>query len=501
MAEYREKLLLCSSAPLAQNPIIHLKSSCSLLKGVIRMQARKIVDGVWWVGAVDWDRRLFDSLIPLPDGTSYNAYFVKGTKKSALIDTVDPVMKRVLFERLKGLNSPAIDYIVANHIEQDHSGCIPEILAANPMAKAVTTAIGKTFLLDLLEVPEDRIIVVKDGDILDLGDKTLQFVSFPWVHWPETMLTWLPQQKILFSCDLFGSHYAFGELFVSDESTVLLAAKRYYAEIMMPFRTTIENNFGKVLKLEPQFIAPSHGQIHKRPKLIIDAYRDWISSPPKNLVAVPFISMHDSTRLMVQRFLEACSERGIAAEQYDLADADIGRLAMSLVDAGAIVLGSPMVLAGPHPKVAYAAILANALRPKAKYLSIIGSYGWGGKLVESLQALIPNLKVEVIPPVLAKGLPKEKDFKAIDDLAEEIKNRFAQTPTESAKPAEAKPAAAIKYYCPVCRYVYDPAKGDPAGGIPPGTPFEKIPDDWVCPICKVTKSMFRPVQGTATAAQ
>ncbi len=459
------------------------------------MEARKIGDGVWWVGAVDWDRRLFDSLIPLPDGTSYNSYFVQGTAKSALIDAVDPSMKSVLFRRLQDLNKP-IDYVIANHLEQDHSGAIPEILSANPKSKAVTTAIGKTLMMDLLDVPEDRILVVQDGEAIDLGGKTLQFVSFPWVHWPETMVTWLPEQKILFSCDLFGSHLASGDLYVSDEHAVLMSAKRYYAEIMMPFRAMIEKNFHKVLSLGAQSIAPSHGPIHKQPKLIVDAYREWISGPPKNIVVVPYITMHGSTQSMVEHLIEACAVRGIAAEQFNLADADIGKLAMALVDAAAIVLGSPMVLGGPHPQVAYAAILANALRPKAKYLSVVGSYGWGGKLVESLQSLVPNLKVEIIPPVVAKGLPREKDFKAIDELAEAIRQRLADAKAEA--PVQ-KLDDAMKYVCPVCRYIYDPVKGDPAGGIPPGTPFEKIPDNWVCPICKVAKSMFRPVQAARPA--
>jgi flavorubredoxin/rubredoxin len=350
----------------------------------------------------------------------------------------------------------------------------------------------------LLEVPEDRIMVVKDGDTLDLGNRTLQFISFPWVHWPETMLTWFPQQKILFSCDLFGSHYASADLFASDENAVLLSAKRYYAEIMMPFRTPIENNLGKVVKLEAQLIAPSHGPIHKKPAMIIDVYRHWVSGPAKKLIVVPYVSMHDSTRLMVEHFVEACAARGIAAEQHNLADADIGKLAMSLVDAAGVVFGSPMVLSGPHPKVAYAAILANALKPKAKYFSIIGSYGWGGKLTETIQSLIPNLKGEFIPPVLAKGLPKAKDYEALDALAESFKNRLAESTKEQPEPQ--RPDTAQNYVCTVCRYVYDPAKGDPAGGIPPGTPYEKIPDDWVCPICRVAKSMFRPLPATMKAA-
>jgi flavorubredoxin/rubredoxin len=455
------------------------------------MQARKIVDSVWWVGAIDWDRKLFDSLIPLPDGTSYNSYFIQGSDKSALIDAVDPTMKDVLFARLKSLKVSKIDYVIANHAEQDHAGSIPDVLAAFPTAKAVTSDKCKMLLMDLLAVPEDRITVVRDGETLDLGDRTLQFIYFPWVHWPETMLTWLPKEKILFPCDLFGSHLASADLYASDATIVMPAAKRYYAEIMMPFRTAIEARLGNVLKLEPQMIAPSHGPIHNKPVDILDAYREWTSGAPKNLVVIPYISMHDSTRLMVTHFVEACADRGIHAEQFNLADGDIGKLAMSLVDAAGIVLGTPMVLGGPHPKVAYAALLANALRPKAKFISVIGSYGWGGRLTETLQSLVPSLKAEFLPPVLAKGLPQSKDYAALDALAESVRTRIEQPQAEPQPVPKTEPPK--KYMCPICRYIYDPAKGDPAGGISPGTPFEKIPDNWVCPICRVSKKMFKPV--------
>jgi flavorubredoxin/rubredoxin len=457
------------------------------------MKARKIVDGVYWVGAMDWDRRLFDSLIPLPDGTSYNAYFIQGSRKSALIDTVDPTMKGVLFERLKNLNVSSIDYVITNHAEQDHSGSLPDILAAYPMAKAIMSDKCKSLTMDMLDIPEERIVVVKDGETIDLGAKTLQFIYFPWVHWPETMLTWLPENKILFPCDLFGSHLATADIFFSDETILLSSAKRYYAEIMMPFRPAIEKNLGKVTTLNAEIIASSHGPIYKRPNLIIDAYKDWVAGPARNLIAVPYISMHDSTRLMVERFIEACAERGLFAEQFNLAEADIGRLAMSLVDASGIVFGSPIVLAGPHPKVAYAALLANALRPKANFVSVIGSFGWGGRLAETIQGLLSNLKVDFLPPVIIKGLPRAKDYAAIDALADTIRSRN----TQPAKPSEvtmAESATSQKYMCTVCRYVYDPAKGDPDGGIPPGTPFDKIPDNWVCPICRASKKMFKAVQ-------
>ncbi len=453
------------------------------------MKGRKIAGDIWWVGATDWDRRLFDSLIPLPDGTSYNSFFVQGTQKSALIDAVDPLMKNVLFGRLKNLKISSVDYVIANHIEQDHSGSIPDLLSAYPMAKAVTSKTGKGLMMDMLDVPEDRVLVVQDGETIDLGDRTLQFIYFPWVHWPETMLTWMPQERILFACDLFGSHLATADLFVADTAAVLLAAKRYYAEIMMPFRTTIAKNFSKVENLSAKMIASSHGPIYRQPEIIIDAYRDWISGPPKNLVVVPYISMHDSTRLMVEHLVEACAERGIHAEQLNLAEADIGKFAMSLVDASAIVFGSPMVLGGPHPKVAYAALLANALRPKAKYVSVIGSFGWGGRLAETLEGLLSSLRVEFFPPVLVRGLPRPRDYAALDALADSL----GEPSMESNQRQPAREDAPKKYMCSVCRYVYDPAAGDPKAGIAPGTPFEDLPDDWTCPVCRVPKNMFKPV--------
>ena len=167
------------------------------------MQARKIGDGVWWVGAIDWDGAFFDSLIPLPDGTSYNAYFVQGTEKNALIDAVDPAMKKVLFERLQSLNITAIDYVIANHAEQDHSGTIPDILAAYPMAKVLSSDKCKPLLMDLLAVPEDRIMIVKDGEKLDLGEKTLAVPLFSLGPLARNNAdVGCPEQKTLFTCDL-----------------------------------------------------------------------------------------------------------------------------------------------------------------------------------------------------------------------------------------------------------------------------------------------------------
>ncbi|NQT03069.1 MAG: FprA family A-type flavoprotein [Planctomycetes bacterium] len=387
---------------------------------------RQLKSNVYAVGAIDWDSRLFDRLIPLPDGTSYNSYLVRGNEKVALLDTVDPSKTEVLLDNLVRLGINKIDYVVAHHAEQDHSGSLPDVLLIYPDAKVVTNPKCKQMLIDLLGIEEDKFITVEEGQALSLGDKTLQFIYLPWVHWPETMGTYLKEDKILFSCDFFGAHLASSSLFVDDEAVVYESAKRYFAEIMMPFRRQINNNMAKLEDLDIEIIAPSHGPVHGKPKFIIDAYKDWISETVKNEVIVAYVSMHGSTAKMVSYFVEALIDRGITVRQFELSTVDIGKLAMALVDAATVVIGSPTVLIGPHPSAAYAAFLANALRPKTKFASIIGSYGWGGKMVEQLAGMLSNLKAEILEPVLAKGEPKEDDFAALDKLADEILARHKE---------------------------------------------------------------------------
>ena len=387
---------------------------------------RRIRDDVYAVGAIDWDARLFDRLIPLPDGTSYNSYLIKGSEKTALLDTVDPAKTDVLIDNLVNLEVERIDYIVAHHAEQDHSGSLSDVLLLYPDAKVVTNPKCKDMLVDLLELEAEDFVTVEDGETLSLGDKTLKFVYTPWVHWPETMGTYLEADNIFFSCDFFGTHLATSSLFVHDRAVVYESAKRYYAEIMMPFRRQVSANISKLSDLEIDMIAPSHGPIHDDPAFIVDAYKDWVSESVKNEVVVPYVSMHGSTGKMVSYFVDALIERGIAVRQFELSTVDVGKLAMALVDAATVVIGSPTVLIGPHPCAAYAAFLANALRPKTRFASIIGSYGWGSKMVEQLTGMLGNLKAEIIEPVLAKGAPKEADFAALDALAEQILSKHKE---------------------------------------------------------------------------
>lgn len=387
------------------------------------MKPRTIRENVQWVGAIDWNRRLFDSLIPLPDGTSYNAYLIQGSDKTALVDTVDPAMVDVLKRQLANVSN--IDYIVSQHAEQDHAGSIPFVMDMYPESVVICSPRAKELLIDHLEIPAGRVKTVEDNEALSLGDKTLQFIHTPWVHWPETMVTYLPEDQILFTCDFLGSHIAMSDLYAREDPYIIEAAKRYYAEIMMPFRKIVRKNLEKLHNLQVELIAPSHGPLYDHPEHILAAYKDWVSDRVSNLVVIPYISMHGSTAIMVDYLVAALAERGITVQKFELSTTDIGKLAMALVDAATIVIGAPTVHVGPHPSVFSVTHLANALRPKLKYAAIIGSYGWSTKVVEQISGLIPNLNVQVLSTVLCKGVPKDATFAELDTLADMIRDKHA----------------------------------------------------------------------------
>jgi flavorubredoxin len=381
------------------------------------MEPRELRPGVYSVGAVDWDRRIFDSLIPLPEGTSYNSYLVRGSEKTVLLDTVDPAMTEVLLDRLRGVDR--IDFIVVQHVEQDHSGSLPAVLARFPEARVLCSARAVDLLATHVRVSGDVVRVVEDGEELSLGDKTLRFVYTPWVHWPETMSTFLVEDRVLFSCDMFGSHLATSDLYGAEEE-LYPAAKRYFAEIMMPFGPMLKKNLDKVEPLDAQIIGPSHGPAYSRPQFIIDAYRDWVEGPPRNLVLIPFVTMHGSTTLLVDRLIGALIDRGVKVERVDLQGVDLGKLATALVDAATVVAATPTVMTNPHPLMVSALYLANALKPKVRFLSAMVTYGWATSAMERMAELTAGLKAELIEPVIIKGRPTAEDLSRVDVLAEAI---------------------------------------------------------------------------------
>lgn len=384
------------------------------------MTLKEIKNNIFYCGLNHRERRLFDELIPLPIGTTYNSYLVKGSEKTALIDTMYPPKADEFIEKLEKAGIDKIDYIVANHGEQDHSGALPKMIKKYPEAKILTNPKCKEIMQEMLHIEDDKFQVIADCEEVSLGDKTLKFMLAPWVHWPDTMFTYVKEDKMIFTCDFLGSHSPFEDLYAIETPELLAAAKRYYAEIMMPFRNFCKKYVQLLKNTEIDMIATSHGPIYKNPEFILNAYEKWTADGCANEVVIPYVSMYESTKEMVDYMCEKLSDKGITVKPFNVVEEDLGDLAMELVEACTVVFGSSMVLAGPHPAAVTTAYLAGILRPKTKFVAFIGSYGWGGVLTEKLEQALANVKAEKLTSVIIKGKPKQEDFEKLDVLIEEI---------------------------------------------------------------------------------
>lgn len=374
------------------------------------------------------NRRLFDGLIPLPLGTSYNSYLIKGSQKTALIDTVNPGFEQELLNKISEHAEPSkIDYVIMNHAEPDHANALTVVLKVAPNAKLVTGAKGKEAAMMYFGIDPSRIIVVDENSRIELGGKTLRFVDAPWLHWPETMFTYLEEDKILFPCDFFGSHLAVGEFYADEygNDKTLDMAKLYFAEIMMPFRKPGLNALEKVKKLAPSMIAPSHGMIWRDPKIIMDAYANWDGEKMEKKVMIVYVSMWGSTEKMVLALRDSLIEKGIPVNLFDIPNTEIGHIAKELVDTPVVVIGAPTVLGGAHPVAAYATLLVKMLRAPTKYAAVLTSHGWSGGAIKQIQELIAGSKIEVLGAVDVKGPPTKAEFDKVQELANKIAEKLA----------------------------------------------------------------------------
>lgn len=382
---------------------------------------------VYWVGIRDWNRRLFDALIPLPKGTSYNSYLVIGDSKKALIDTVNPGFEREHEEKIrKIIDLESIDYVIMNHAEPDHAGAIPFILGVNSQAKLVTSTQGARMAKTFYGVPEERIKAVRDQETISLGDKTLRFIEAPMLHWPETMFTYLQEDKILFPCDFFGSHIA-GGTYDDEIDDLLVHAQRYFGEIMMPFRLMGQKAIEKTKELEIKLIAPSHGPIHRNPSRILEAYKKWVNGETKQKAIIVYATMWQSTEKMIKPVVETLASNGVETAVHNLTVSDIGDIAKDLVDSRAIVLGAPTVLGGLHPLAVYATYLVKALRPPLKFCLVLSSFGWGGGAVKHVQEILGQTKLEVISAMEVNGPPSANDTRKITELADTLAKKIRES--------------------------------------------------------------------------
>lgn len=388
-----------------------------------KMDWRNVVEiskEVYWVGVRDWNRRLFDSLIPLPKGTTYNAYLIVGEAKRALIDTVNPGFEKELEAKIRQITDPSdVDYVIMNHAEPDHAGAIPHVMSINNKAVLVTTNRGAKMAQTFYNVSEKRIKVVSDRETIDLGGKTLRFIDAPMLHWPETMFTYLQENKILFFCDFFGAHIAKG-LYDEEVEDLTVHAQRYFGEIMMPFRTMAKKALEKIRDLQIDMIAPSHGPIHRNTRRILEAYSRWAGGETKLKATIAYLTMWNSTEKMIHPLAETLAPEGVEIALYNLTSADIGDMAKDLVDSRAVVLGAPTVLGGIHPLALYATYLVKALNPPIKFGVVLSSYGWGGGAIRHVQQILGPSKIEVVGAMEVNGPPSINDIKHIVELGKTL---------------------------------------------------------------------------------
>ncbi|MEM2676935.1 MAG: FprA family A-type flavoprotein [Candidatus Bathyarchaeia archaeon] len=386
----------------------------------------KLAENVYWAGVKDWNRRLFDALIPLPKGTSYNAYLVIGETGKALIDTVNPGFENELIEKIRSLANPEdLDYVVMNHAEPDHAGTIPQIMKIAQKAKLVASNRGAKMAQIYYHVPLERIKVVADNDTISLGGKTLRFIEAPMLHWPETIFTYLEEDGILFPCDFLGAHLASG-VYSDEVEDYLVHAQRYWGEIMMPFRAMAQKALEKIASLNIRVIAPSHGPIHRKPELILNAYKRWSAGETRPKAVIAYVSMWNSTDAMVKQMAETLASEGVELAFHNLAITDVGDLARDLVDSKAIILGAPTVLGGAHPLAVYATYLFKALRPPTKYAVILSSYGWSGGAAKQIQELLSGFKIEVVDALEINGPPTEETMRQIVELGKSLAQKIKE---------------------------------------------------------------------------
>ena len=386
-------------------------------------------EGVNWVGAIDWNIRDFHGY-NTNRGSTYNAYLIRD-EKTALIDTVKSQFCDDLIAHVTELTSfDKIDYIIVNHVEMDHSSSLPVIAKLAKNAKILASERGKEELIKHYGHDFDVVETVKTGDELKLGKKTLRFLEAPMLHWPDSMFTYDVEDKILLPNDAFGQHLASSGRFNDevDEAVLMEEAAMYYANILMPFAPLIIRKIQEVvaMKLEIDMIAPSHGIIwRKDPMKIVNAYLKWSAMEGKNKVVIVFDTMWHSTDKMARAIAEGIINQGVEAKLYKLRSYSASESMTEILDAKAVLVGSPTLNNGMFPTLSQFLTYATGLKPKNKLWSFFGSYGWGGGAVKGMVEMAKKAGFEVYEPgVEVKFVPDQEDLKKCFDFGQQIAQKI-----------------------------------------------------------------------------
>ncbi|MEW9122748.1 MAG: flavodoxin domain-containing protein [Thermotaleaceae bacterium] len=390
------------------------------------MTSKEIKKGIYWVGAVDWDIRKFHGpSYSTHLGTSYNAYLIID-EKVTLVDIVDVHFVDQMIDNIKEIIDPTqIDYVVINHVEPDHSGGFPKLMSLSPKAKVFCSKNGK----DAMErhyFGDYQYEVVKTGDVISLGQRSIKFIEAPMLHWPDSMFSYIEEEALLMPNDAFGQHYASSKLFddENDMCTVMDEAKKYYANILMPFSPLVVKKIEEILKLglKIDMIAPSHGIIWRSsPEKIIEAYMRWGKGETNRKAIVVYETMWHSTEKMAREVIEGLVSEGVDARLYKISISDINDIIKEVLDAKAILAASSTINNTMIANMAYFLEELMGLKPRNKIGASFGSYGWGKGAVANIEKKLKETGIQLVKEGLEiRYVPTEEDLKACYDYGKEI---------------------------------------------------------------------------------
>lgn len=386
------------------------------------MKAVKLTENIYWVGAIDWNLRNFHGYLT-QKGSTYNAYLVLD-EKITLIDTVKEGFTAEMIERISSVIDPAkINYIISNHSEMDHSGALPALLKKIPGVEVIASVNGEKLLKEHFR-ENWKIRTVKSGDTLNTGRYTFTFVPEPMVHWPDSMVTYLESEKILFSNDAFGQHLAASERFDDEYSLdiIMTEARKYYANIVLPYSQQVQKALNDVSGLRIETIAPSHGVIwRKNIDKIIGEYKKWSSNEVAKKALIVYDTMWHSTEAMAEAVASAFSEKGYQYRMLSLQHNHISDVMTEVLEAEYICVGSPTLNNGMLPTVAAFLTYMKGLAPKGRKGFAFGSYGWGGQSVKQVHETLESCGYDMLEPVSIKFRPDgEALLKLKNDLEKVI---------------------------------------------------------------------------------
>jgi anaerobic nitric oxide reductase flavorubredoxin len=383
-----------------------------------------LTNDIYWVGVVDWNIRDFHGYIT-SRGSTYNAYLIKD-QKIALIDTVKYPFSEELLRNIEAIIDPVkIDYIVVNHVEMDHSSSLIKIAKHAKNATIISSERGKDALKEHYG-PDIKVTTVKSGDEIKLGSRTLKFLEAPMLHWPDSMFTYIVEDKILMPNDAFGQHLASSVRFDDevDEHILMEEAAKYYANILMLFGPLITKKIQEVVQagLTCCMIAPSHGVIwRKDPNKIINAYLDWSAGKSKNKIAIVYDTMWGSTDKMARAIEEGAACEGVEVKMLKLRSSDNTEALTEILDSKAVLVGSPTLNNGMFPTIGSFMTYVTGLKPKDKIWSFFGSFGWGGGAVRNMTEMAKKAGFEIHEPGLEiKYVPDRGDLRKCFDLGKQI---------------------------------------------------------------------------------